>query len=66
MERHNIGQTRVIPIILRPVDWKGTPIGELQVLPKDGKPVTLWGSCASAFENVIQGISEVVSELLSS
>jgi hypothetical protein len=54
-----------IPIILRPIDWKETPLGELQALPRDGKPITLWRSRDSAFEDVIQGIRGVVNELLS-
>ena len=37
LERHERGEARVIPVILRPVDWKGTPIGELQALPTDGE-----------------------------
>lgn len=41
LERHEAGEARVIPIILRPVDWKETPIGELQALPRDGKPLTV-------------------------
>src|SRR5690348_4507212 len=40
MERHQSGEARVIPIILRPVHWTGASFGKLQVLPTDGKPVT--------------------------
>ena len=40
--RHDADQARVIPIILRPVDWKGTPFAKLKVLPTDGKAVTRW------------------------
>src|SRR5215467_8015076 len=32
IERHQRGEARVIPIILRPVDWQGI-LGHLQVLP---------------------------------
>jgi hypothetical protein len=42
LRRHRNGRARVIPIILRPVDWQDTPIGRLLVTPKDGKPVTKW------------------------
>src|SRR6266487_4121445 len=30
LERHKSSKSHVLPIILRPVDWKETPIGELQ------------------------------------
>lgn len=39
IERHEFGEARVIPIILRPVDWKGAPFGKLQALPKNAEPV---------------------------
>jgi hypothetical protein len=42
LERHAAGEARIIPVILRPVDWKDAPFGKLQSLPKDGKPVTSW------------------------
>src|SRR5207237_5210556 len=37
---HEAREARVIPIILRPVDWHSAPFGKLQALPKDGRPVT--------------------------
>ena len=33
IERHKANQARVLPIILRPVDWEGAPFAILQVLP---------------------------------
>jgi hypothetical protein len=42
IECHNEGTARVIPIILRPCDWQDSPFSKLQVLLKEGKPVTLW------------------------
>src|SRR5437764_167975 len=42
MERHRGGEACVIPIILRPVDWEDEPLGQLNVLPFDGRPVTSW------------------------
>jgi hypothetical protein len=38
MERHEAGEARVVPVILRPVDWAGTPFSKLQALPTDAKP----------------------------
>src|SRR5947209_2717613 len=42
MERHERGEARVIPIILRSVDWESAPFGKLQALPKNALPVTRW------------------------
>jgi hypothetical protein len=63
IERHNEGMARVIPIILRPCDWQGSPFSQLQVLPKEGKPVTLWVDRDSAFLDVVQGIRRSVDSL---
>jgi predicted DNA-binding transcriptional regulator YafY len=64
LERHKAGDSRVIPVILRPVDWKETPIGDIQALPANGKPVTTWRNRDEAFHNVAKGIAEVVKVLL--
>ena len=63
MQRHEAGEARVIPVILRPCEWKGTPFGKFQALPKDGMPVTSWTDPDKAFLNVAQGIGAVVEEL---
>lgn len=57
LERHEAGEARVIPIVLRPVDnlWKA-PFGKLQALPTDGKPVTRWENQDEAFANIARGI----------
>jgi len=63
MERHEAGDARVIPIILRPVDWHGALFGKLKALPREGKAVKLWPDRDDAFYNITQGIREVVQEL---
>jgi hypothetical protein len=63
MERHEAGEARVIPVILRPVDWKDAPFGKLRALPTDGKPVTTWANPDEAFKDIAQGIRAVVEEL---
>lgn len=40
LQLHEAGTARVIPIILRPCDWQSTPFAKLQVLPRDGQPIT--------------------------
>lgn len=43
LERHNAGETCVIPILVRPIAyWTDLPLGRLQVLPENGKPITSW------------------------
>lgn len=54
IERHKSGEARVIPIILRPVDWKGALFGELQALPTNAEPVTSskWSCLDEAFTDI--------------
>jgi len=63
LERQEAGKARVIPIILRPVDWKKAPFGKLKALPTDAKPVTKWVDRDSAFYDIAQGIRKVIEEL---
>ncbi len=63
LARQEADQARVIPIILRPVDWKGTPFAKLQALPTGDKPVTRWSTHDDAFLNVVQGIRKAIDDL---
>lgn len=63
LERHRSGEARVIPVIVRDVDWQSGPLAELQALPTDGRAVTLWLDKDSAWRDVAEGIKEVAREL---
>ncbi len=63
LERHIAGEARVIPIILRPVEWEGAPFSKLQMLPTDAQPVTSWSDRDAALLNVIKGIRKAVEDL---
>ncbi len=63
LERHSANEALVIPVILRPVLWEDAPFGDLQALPTDGKPVTLWLDRDEAFWDVAKGIRNAVKEL---
>jgi internalin A len=60
LERHEQGEARVLPIILREVNWRRAPFASLQALPKDGLAVTKWPDKDSAWRNVSEGIERVV------
>lgn len=63
IERHEAGAARVIPVILKPCDWKETAFSKLQPLPKDGKPVTTWKNRDQAFTDIAQGIRAAVASI---
>ena len=64
MERHEAGEARVIPVILRPCDWHSAPFGKLLALPKDGKPIADWPSRDAAFLDVAKGIRRAAEGIL--
>src|SRR6266480_6136977 len=61
--RHDINQARVIPIILRSVDWQGAPFEKIQALPTGGKPMTDWPNQDNAFLDIVQGIRKAIDVL---
>jgi hypothetical protein len=54
------GEALVIPIILRPCDWKTAPFSKLQALPRDAKAVSTWGNRDEAFTDIARGIRTAV------
>lgn len=60
LKRHNAKEATVIPVLLRPVDFKGLPFADLQMLPKDTYPIAKWASVDDAYKNVAEGIREAV------
>jgi predicted helicase len=63
MRKHEAGEARVIPIILRECDWQTAPFGTLQALPKNAKPVTNWSNRDAAFADIAKGIRTAIDEL---
>ncbi len=66
LKRHEEGMARVIPIILRPVDWKDAPFSKLQVLPTGGMPATKWEDPDEPYEDIARNLRAVVKELQTS
>ncbi len=66
LERHEAGETRVIPIILRPTDWTNAPFAKLKCLPSNKKPVTDWRNRDKAYLDIAQGIRSAIDNLSTS
>lgn len=56
MDRHEAGEATVVPVILRPCDWKPAPFGKLNATPRDGKPVTRWADRDEALLQVATAV----------
>ncbi|HEU5383575.1 MAG TPA: TIR domain-containing protein [Ktedonobacteraceae bacterium] len=63
MRRCAGGDVHVIPIILRPVNWRTPPLDKLQALPKRAKPITTWQDRDKAFLQVAEGVRQIVDVL---
>ena len=59
MQRHERGEARVIPVILRPCDWHSALFGGLNAVPPDGKPVTKHATLDDGFLKVAKAIRQV-------
>ena len=60
LERHRLGDARVVPIIVEPCDWASTPLRNLKALPRDGKPVSEWTNENNAYLDVVQELRRVL------
>jgi hypothetical protein len=66
LERHQRGEARVIPVILRPCDWHDLLFGKLLATPKDGRPITKWPNLDEAFQDVVSAIKGALKPLAES
>lgn len=63
LERHALGQTKVIPVIVRDCDWQETPFKNLKALPHDGKSISRWDDKDEAYLEVVKGIKTVINNI---
>jgi internalin A len=63
LERQDAGEAKVVPVIVREVNWKKAPFARLQVLPKNGRSVMAWPDRDAAWRNVSEGIERVAEEI---
>ncbi|MBA2288268.1 MAG: TIR domain-containing protein [Ktedonobacteraceae bacterium] len=63
LERHVVGSARIIPVLLRPVDWHEAPFAHIQCLPRDERPVAIWPDRDEAFVDIARGIREAIKDV---
>jgi tetratricopeptide (TPR) repeat protein len=61
--RHDAGEARVVPVLLKPCLWDRAPFAKLQALPEGAKPVVEWRPRDKAFLSVAEGLRRVVEDL---
>jgi hypothetical protein len=58
LDKHDRGEARVIPVIVRHCDWQAAPFARLQALPDDGMPIANRGD--KAWTQVAKGLRKVI------
>jgi len=64
MQRHEKGEARVIPVILRNCEWQDMPYAKLQALPANGQPVSDFTDKDKAYTEIAKEIRRVVESLM--
>ena len=59
LERHRQGAATVVPVILKPCDWQATPLGDLQALPTNAKPIVAFRPRDKGWLDVVRGIRQL-------
>ena len=67
LAKHDAGTARVIPVILTYCDWQdlqisGRRLGELQAVPKDGKPIEGWRPATRGYADAARRIKKAVRQ----
>jgi hypothetical protein len=53
--QHEAGKAHIIPILVRPVSWKNTPLGNLKA--PDGRPIRRCNNLEDALADVVRVIT---------
>ncbi|HEY0754938.1 MAG TPA: tetratricopeptide repeat protein [Ktedonobacteraceae bacterium] len=62
LERERTRDARVIPILLRPVAWRGAPFAHLPVLPTGARALTSWKNRDEGFVDIAAGIRRALTD----
>jgi hypothetical protein len=65
MQRHRMGISKVIPVLIRPADWHGAPFAKLQAIPGDSKAISEWENRDAAFLEVTNQLRVACKEIAS-
>ncbi len=63
IERHELAEALVVPVIVRPCSWTDAPFARFNALPEKGKPVTKWEDQDEAWNVVVERIKVLSKKL---
>lgn len=62
LKKYDEGKVQVVPIILRPCDWRNTQLKNLKAIPKDGRAISDYGDPDTAFMEIVDELRRVIAE----
>jgi len=62
LKRRERGDVAIIPVIVRPCEWREAPFGSLPAVPRGGRPLTLWTSRNEAFLDVVRAVRRLLPD----
>jgi TIR domain len=62
-QRYEAREARIIPIIIRPCEWRQSPLGKFQPLPGKGLPVNDWKPQDKAYHEIEIGIRKIINDV---
>lgn len=63
LRRHDAGHARILPIVVRAVQWRNSPLAHLSPLPRSGRSIAEYQQRDVAWVEVILEIERVIAEL---
>lgn len=62
IERHERREAVVVPVLLRPCDFRTAPFGRLKAIPTDARPVVKWPNRDDAFLDIVHYLRALLPE----
>lgn len=63
LRRHQEQGVRIVPVIVKPVDFRNLPFGRFQALPRDLRPISTWDNVDAAWLEVALGVRALVEDI---
>jgi MinD-like ATPase involved in chromosome partitioning or flagellar assembly len=63
LQRQKDGSAQVLPILLRPVHWEATPFARMQLLPRNGKPVSSHDELDEVWASISREIAQIAQDI---
>jgi len=61
LERYQSGHVLLIPILVRPCDWRSTAVAHLQCLPRNELPISQWEDRDAALLSIVQELRRLIT-----